>query len=85
MVSTDIMLCVLGLFMVAQAVWVSVPGFVICTSVFGFFSSAATPTANECIYLIAGQDMFNFGFGQAIVFMGVGWVVGAPAAGSVVT
>ena len=29
--------------------------------------------------------MFNFGFGQTIVFMGVGWVVGAPAAGSVFT
>ena len=54
-------------------------------SIFGFFSSAATPTANEYICLIAGPDMFNFGFGQSVVFMGVGWAVGAPAAGSVIT
>ena len=34
-------------------------------------------------YVIGGAELFNFSYGQATVFMGVGWVAGAPAAGKV--
>ena len=59
-------------------------GLVICACAFGFISSVA-PTTNECIFIITGPELFNFSYGQATVFMGIGWVAGAPAAGSVAT
>ena len=73
-----------GFFTILLAFWNSLAGLIICVSAFGFFSSAFAPTANECVFVISGPELFNFSYGQAIVFMGVGWLVGAPAAGSVV-
>ena len=68
--------------MLLMTVWTSSIGLVTCSFVFGFFNSASSPTVNECILILAGPEWFNFGIGQAIVFMGIGAILGAPAAGS---
>ena len=59
----------------------SLAGLAVCSFVLGFVSAASSPTVNECILVVAGPEWFNFGFGQSIVFMGVGVILGAPIAG----
>ena len=63
------------------AVWTSPVGMMICSSVIGFFLAAFGPTVAECACLILGPRLFNFGYGYLMVLMGVGWLIGAPAAG----
>ena len=59
----------------------SLAGLAVYSFIFGFFNAASSPTVNECILVVAGPEWFNFGFGQSIVSMGVGVVLGAPIAG----
>ena len=73
--------CIVGLGSILLAVWTSPAGMVISTCLFGFFHTAFGPTVTECIFLVAGPDLFNFAFGYVLIVMGVGWILGAPAAG----
>ena len=70
-----------GLATVVLAVWTSPVGMMICSCVIGFFLAAFGPTGAECACLILGPRLFNFGYGYLMVLMGVGWLMGAPAAG----
>ena len=67
--------------MFVLTVFSSLIGLAICSFILGFFNAASSPTVNECILVVAGSDYFNYGFGQSIVFIGVGVVLGAPIAG----
>ena len=53
----------------------------LCTCVFGFFDSALGGPLAECACLIVGTGLFNFAYGYLLVTMGIGWLVGPPAAG----
>ena len=39
------------------------------------------PTVSECAFLIVGAKKFNAALGFVLTVMGVGWILGAPAAG----
>ena len=56
-------------------------GMIICTCGFGFFHTAFGPIIVECAILVTGPKLFNFAYGYVLVMMGLGWTVGAPAAG----
>ena len=70
-----------GFATIVLAVWTSPVGMMICSSVIGFFLAAFGPTVAECACLLLGPRLFNFGYGYLMVLMGVGWLLGAPAAG----
>ncbi len=67
--------------MVIIALWTTSPGLVVGSGLFGFFIASFGPTNMEVGVLIATPRFFNIGFGYALVAQGVGWVLGAPAAG----
>ena len=49
--------------------------------VFGFLVGAAGPLLAEFAYICLGRNDFNRGFGVIAVFMALGNLLGAPAAG----
>ena len=75
-------LFVVGASTIMLAVWTSPVGMLVCSGVFGFFSASFGPVAAEVAYLITGPRLFNFAYGYLTVIMGLGWLLGAPAAGS---
>ena len=75
------MISLTGLSSVLLAVWTSPLGIIISTCMFGFFQTAMGPTVSECAYLIVGPKKFNTALGFVLTVMGVGWILGAPAAG----
>ena len=81
MSSSVVTFCITGIFMFLLTAFTSLIPFAVCSFVFGFFNAASSPTVNECVLVVAGPDYFNFGFGQASVFNGIGIVLGAPIAG----
>ena len=76
-----IYLLISGVFTIVMGFWTSAVGMIICTCGFGFFHIAFDPIIAECAILVTGPKLFNFAYGYVLVMMGVGWTVGAPAAG----
>ena len=70
-----------GLFTIVMGFWTSAVGMIISTCGFGFFHTAFGPIIAECAILVTGPKLFNFAYGYVLVMMGLGWTVGAPAAG----
>ena len=54
---------------------------IISACMFGFFQTAMGPTVSECAYILVGPRKFNVALGLVLIIMGVGWILGAPAAG----
>ena len=63
------------------SLWTSPVGMLISTGAFGFFSASVGPTLAETTCLITGLKLFTNGYGFIMVGGGLGWILGAPAAG----
>ncbi len=70
-----------GLATLTMAFWTSTVGLFICACVFGFFCASFGPTCCETLFIIVGQKHFNISYGFEMLFMGLGWSLGAPTAG----
>ncbi len=72
----------MGVSITVWGIWTSIYGMLICAFGFGFFGASFGPTLVEVTFLVSGQELLTFGFGYCMVMMGLGWVLGAPAAGN---
>ena len=71
-----------GLSTIVISVWTTQVCLIICIPAGGFFSAAFGPTAAESVFLITSPRLFNFARGHVLVIIGVGWMLGTPAAGN---
>ncbi len=62
--------------------WTSASGMCICSFWFGFAMSTMAPVHSEVILLVTNSNIYSFALGCSWVFMGLGWVLGAPVAGN---
>ena len=68
--------------MTAWGFWTSVLGMCVCSFLFGFAMATVAPVHSEVIMLVTNSVIYSFALGISWVFMGIGWVVGAPVAGN---
>ncbi len=67
--------------MAILVVWTSSTGLIVCSGLFGFLVASFGPTNAEVGVIIATERFFNIAYGYMMVAMGIGWVLGALAAG----
>ncbi len=67
--------------MITLVSWTCSTGMVINSGVLGFFFASFGPTHAEIGVHITTSKFFNVGYGYTGVVCGVGWLLGAPAAG----
>ncbi len=70
-----------GLSMVILVIWTSTPGLIVSSGLLGFYVASFGPTHAEVGVIIVTKRFFNIAFGYMLVAMGIGWLLGAPAAG----
>ena len=67
--------------MMIFAVLTTAAGLLVFSFVTGFFLSAFGPVLIESFHLITEARLYTLGFGFVMVASGIGWLLGAPAAG----
>ncbi len=74
-----IFLC--GASVIVWGLWRSPVGMLCCATVFGFCIASFGPTWSEVTMILTGPRLFSLALGYSMTTMGLGWMIGAPAAG----